>query len=407
MRQWVTLLLLAGTAFPAMAAKSLSVAELEQLLTSDQGKADGHVAQQLMDVELSERVSPARLARWEKTFTGNRTRELLMMLADSAAFLKPPEADVIRDPAPDAETQAKMFALAAVNVKTTVTRLPNFYAKRNTTHFEDQPSEEQVMTYSGRDPIRAMRPSGISIGKSEAKPMRMKDTYSVTVTYRDGSEVHETAGKGWKPDLSPTGLTTTGEFGPILAVVLGDVVRSQPATWSHWEQGESEPIAVFHYTVPEDRSNYMVGIPNGAEWKNVYPGYHGEIAIDPATGSIIRISVVADIAPPHQTLGIAILVEYASVTIGDHTYICPVHGVAYSKVPVEAGAGQGSQNPGTIVVQTQLNDVAFTQYHLFGSEAHIVADGKSQTEGNSPANAAPAAPASGSDSPAPAADRGR
>jgi len=51
MRKWVVALVLAGAALPAMAAKKLSVGELEQLLTSNQGKADGRVARQLMDVE--------------------------------------------------------------------------------------------------------------------------------------------------------------------------------------------------------------------------------------------------------------------------------------------------------------------------------------------------------------------
>jgi hypothetical protein len=382
MRQWVALLLLAGTALPAMAARRLSVVEFEQLLTSNQGKPDRHIAQQLMDVKLTERVSPARLAQWEKDFTGSKTRVLLMRLADSAAFSKPPEADVIRDPAPDADTQAKMFTLAAEYAKTTFDRLPNFYAKRETTHFEDEPSEE---------PALAWGTEGISVGKSGAKPMHMTGTYSVTVTFKDGSEMREAAGKGTKGDPSPASLTTIGEFGPILGVVLGDAVRSHSVTWSNWERRESEPIAVFHYSVPQERSNYMVGIPNGTKWEKVYPGYHGEIAIDPATGSILRISVVADMKPPDQMIEVAMLVEYGSVTIGNRTYICPVHGVAYSKVPFTDAeqqvpvmhVWQAKQNP-AVMMHTQLNDVTFTQYHRFGSEAHIVADGTSQTDGKLP-----------------------
>jgi hypothetical protein len=66
----------------------------------------------------------------------------------------------------------------------------------------------------------------------------------------------------------------------------------------------------------------------------------------------------------------AILVEYAPVAIGDQSYICPVRGVAFSKVPVthEAAGPEAS----AVNVQTQLNDVAFTQYHLFLSQARIV-----------------------------------
>jgi VWFA-related protein len=369
MVKWAALLLFAGTALPAMAAKSLSVAELEQLLAANKGKSDGHIAQQLSELELTERVSLARLARWEKDFNGRKTAEELMKLADSAAFLKPPAEDVIRDPAPDGETQTRMFDLAMEYVRKMFSELPNFFATRATTHFEDMPSAEQAVTNAQSLPGHNMRPFGLSMGGPEAKPLHVAGTYSVTVTFRDGSEVRDAAGRDSKNEASPAGLTTYGEFGPMLGAVLEDASRGQ-VTWSHWEQGENDPVAVFHYSVPEDRSNWMVGIPNGTKLEMVYPGYHGEIAIEPATGSILRLSAVADMAQPHQTIEDAILVEYASVTIGDRTYICPVHGVAYSKVPV-VGAGEAVQNSAAMV-QTQLNDVRFKQYHLFRSDARIV-----------------------------------
>ena len=379
MVKWATLLLFAGTALPAMAAKSLSVAELEQLLAANKGKSDGHIAQQLSELELTERVSLARLARWEKDFNGRKTAEELMKLADSAAFLKPPAEDVIRDPAPDGETQTRMFDLAMEYVRKMFSELPNFFATRATTHFEDMPSAEQAVTNAQRLPGHNMRPFGLSMGGPEAKPLHVAGTYSVTVTFRDGSEVRDAAGRDSKNEASPAGLTTYGEFGPMLGAVLEDASRGQ-VTWSHWEQGENDPAAVFHYSVPEDRSNWMVGIPNGTKLEMVYPGYHGEIAIEPATGSILRLSAVADMAPPHQAIEDAILVEYASVAIGDRTYICPAHGVAYSRVPVE-GAGQAVQKSAAMV-QTQLNDVRFTQYHLFRSDARIVPNESARNDTN-------------------------
>jgi hypothetical protein len=63
MRKWTVLLLLLGSAWPAMAAKSVTVGQLEQLLDSLREKSDGKVAQELSDLELSERVSPARISR--------------------------------------------------------------------------------------------------------------------------------------------------------------------------------------------------------------------------------------------------------------------------------------------------------------------------------------------------------
>jgi hypothetical protein len=94
---------------------------------------------------------------------------------------------------------------------------------------------------------------------------------------------------------------------------------------------------------------------------------------------------------------VAMLVEYAPVVIGEQSYICPVRGVAFSKVPVahDAAVQAGS----AVNVQTQLNDVAFTQYHLFRSKARIVTGESGQ--GDAPAGSPPAAPP-----PAPAAPTG-
>lgn len=384
----------ARTASPAKTAKILSVAQIEQLFASSQDKTDGKVAKQLMGVELSERVSRARMTRWEKDFPGIKTREQLMKLADRAAFFNPPQEEVIHDPVPDAATQTKIFALAVDFAKTTFTHLPNFYAARTTIHFDDEPEVEWLTT---RGSGATVAPMEIFVNASEARPLRVTRTYSMTVTFQKGSEVHEKAGKGSKPEPSHAGLRTNGEFGPILGIVLGDAIRGQSVTWSRWERGESGPIAIFRYLVPQDQSTYATQIPDRPKSIELHPGYHGEIAIDPATGSILRISVVTDMAPPHQAIAMAMLIEYAPVTMGGHTYICPVHGVAYSKVPLTTlGPVQLGSRPAGVATafgETQnaveidaheLNDTVFTQYHRFGAEVKIVEDGTPQPDGNSP-----------------------
>ncbi|MGB7267495.1 MAG: hypothetical protein WBC92_18405 [Terracidiphilus sp.] len=413
MRKWAILLLMAGTAWPAMAAKSVSIEQFEQMLFANQGKPDQKVADRISDVMLTERVSPARLAKWEKQFQGSRTRAELTELADEAAFLEPPVDDVLRDPAPDNETQERMLALTIDYVRTTIRQLPNFYATRETAHFEDNPSQQMVYSTGATSTgsgMRAMRMPAVGFGNTDYKSMHSTGTTSVMVTYRDGIEVHDTQeGKGKKEDRPPNGLTTSGEFGPILAVVVGDAMRSV-VTWARWEQGTSDPVAVFRYAVPEDQSNYSVGIPNGTKIENIYPAYHGEIAIDPATGAILRLSVMAELAPPHEALQTAMLVEYALVEIGDKTYNCPVHGVAFSKIPVVNTAQKESQ---TVTMQTQLNDVVFRQYHLFRTESRIVMDGGSKSEASpagpdttpAPAGAGPEAPKASSS--APPGDGGR
>ncbi len=388
MRKWATLLLLLGFAWPAMAAKTKSVEQMEQWLIKLHGKPDGKVAGELDDVQLTERVSLARLARWEAEFPGPRAHEQLMKLADLSAFLNPPAADVLRDPPPDMETQQRIAWMAEEYVKTTIMRLPDLLATRETTHFENTLSHRVGYSYPGSmamDEHASL--SGLPIQTpgmattAEYRTLHSTGETSTTVTYRDGHEVHDAdTGKGKKEEEPALGLTTSGEFGPILGAVIGDVIQSG-VTWLRWEQGASEPVAVFHYAVAEGESHFRVGITSGGKVQALYPAYHGEIAIDPETGAILRLSEVADMTPPHAAMGAAIVVEYAPVTIGDRSYICPVRGVAFSEIPVpSAGTAEGSAGP----MQTALNDVAFTHYHEFGSEARIVTN----ESGNGGTNAA-------------------
>src|SRR5208282_614535 len=178
----------------------------------------------------------------------------------------------------------------------TITRLPNLIATRETTHFEDTPSMQIPVAGVPMMPGRMSRSVGTigpSMSGTEYKSLHSTGTSSTPVTYRDGTEVQGTDTQRSRDQSEPPKvLTTEGEFGPILSVVMGDVLRSETATWQRWEKGGSEPVAVFHYEVPEEQSNYLAAIPLGGKVEQIYPGYHGEIAIDPATGAILRISAV-------------------------------------------------------------------------------------------------------------------
>jgi hypothetical protein len=369
MGKWAAWLLLAGMAWPAWAAKSLSVEELDLLLATNQGKPDAHVAQQLAEVELTERVSPERLAKWEKEFAGPRTREELMRMADAAAFLKTPALDVMHIVPPDNDTQERMLELAADYAKTAFARLPSFDATRETTHLVDSPVDEQA-----QGAVWHRNPLAMVSGKGEPKPLHVTGMTSATVTFRDGKEIPGIANeKGGADSQGPAALETSGDFGALLGVVIGDILRGQ-VVWSHWEQTPGDPMAVLHYAVPPDQSNLKVRVAAGANSDEVNPGYHGEIAIDPATGGILRVSVVTEMPGMFQGMQLATLVEYAPVALGDRTCVCPVHGVVYTKGPA-GGAATDTQNAQNEMVQTQVNDVAFTHYRLPGPapDAHASA----------------------------------
>jgi len=346
MRRCAILLLLFGLAWPAWAAKYMSVDQVDQLLVQLRGKPDAKVAAELGDIQLTQRVSSAKLAHWEAEFAGSRPHEELLRLADMSAFLSPPASDVVPDPRPDTKQQLQILSLAVQYVGKTIPRLPDFYAMRETTHFE------------------GISPAGYLLGEGETA-LESTGAYNRTVTYRDGKEIpFETVGKREKePAL---GLTSNGEFGPILVGVLRDSLASKIA-FLRWERGPNGSAAVFGYTVPESGSHFTVDTTIGNWARTAHPAYHGEIEIDPASGEVLRLSEIADTNPAEPA---AIEVEYAPVTIGGHSYICPVRGVAFSKLRVRPDGV--AMDRSVWPIHAFLNDVAFTHYHEFVAEARIV-----------------------------------
>lgn len=363
------LLMLFGTARPIMATKILSIEKMEQLMVALHGKRDGKVANELSDVQLTERVSAARLALWETEFPGAHTHRELMKLADLSAFLDPPASEAVPDPRPNVKTQLHILSMATQYLATTMPRLPDFYATRITTHFENNPS--QPITSVEGEPVR----------------LRSAGTFTRIVTYRDGKEIpYENAGR--VREESPLVLTTSGEFGPILIVVVGDALQGK-VKWLRWEQGAGGPVAVFSYAVPQPDSHFVVGVAVKSKSEGILPAYHGEITIDPESGAVLRLSQIADMTAPHDEIRAEIAVDYSPVTISGRRYICPIRGVAFSQYPLPTftttgpalAATESEADKSLWPIKAELNDVAFTNYHEFGSEARIVtAPAQSQTK---------------------------
>src|ERR1700722_15579240 len=116
MRRYLCLLLAAAIAQPALAARSVTVNELEHLLVALKAKSDGTVAGKLGELELTERATSARLVRWQAEVRGAYSRQALIVLADQSAFLHLPFADISFEPPPDDATQKQILSEAAEKV---------------------------------------------------------------------------------------------------------------------------------------------------------------------------------------------------------------------------------------------------------------------------------------------------
>jgi hypothetical protein len=266
-----------------------------------------------------------------------------------------------------------MMASIVNYVNTTLQHLPNFFATREMTSFESQPPQLTL--------------------RSKA-----------TVTYRNGEEVVEKADAKSKSNQPQTqGLVTHGIFGPILSAVLRDALTGS-IRWGRWETGTNGAVAVILYAVPLEKSHYSVWstcngascestMANGLRSTAVETGnpaaYHGEIAFDPASGTILRIAVVAEIPLEYVNLaGVLkavhegseivthndVFVEYGAVEIGGKSYICPVRSIS---LLVEYASANHNGLP-----QRLLNDAVFRQYRRFGSEVRMLMPDTIEPVGN-------------------------
>lgn len=364
------IVLAAAMAAQTATAQSVSVAELEQRLVRLKGKSDSAAADALTGMDLTERASAARLERWRKQLPGDRSRDALLALVDESAFLKLPAGDLSVAPPPDETAQHEMMARTVGRLNLVFSLLPNFYATRATTHFEDASMQVQQSQPFPTSSGGGRRGAGIMDNFSSItswEPIHRTGRFEVTISFRDGDEAIETP-KG-RTSQQAVGLTTSGEFGPILEVVVGDSGRGKIA-WDHWEQGPTGTLAVFKFSVTEPESHFRVSLASGNGIDTAHPAYHGEIAIDPASGDVFRLTEVADMTPPHERVQAELLVEYAPVALGERSYICPVRGVAMLKVPTSADPGM--QKAGEPALKTYLNDEVFTDYHLFRAETRIL-----------------------------------
>jgi hypothetical protein len=380
MRKFV-LLLLAGLAAPAFAdsvsqvSRPVTAEQLEQILDTAHGKHDWSVEVQLSGLLLSERLSEERLAQMEAKLPGPASRKALIRICDEAGFLDLPARDLPQNAPPDKATQNSLLTLIVKYVDQKAHALPNFFATRETTRFETELTQ-----------------AAISDKAIIHKPLSLVEASNTTVFYRNGQELQQNStGKYVKENPSQLKMSSKGEFSLILATVIGDALHGK-VTWSHWEQGSSGLIAVFRYSVAKESSHFSVFSPDFTKTRQEFPAYHGEIAANPADGSILRITVLTDLEPSGQNVRADLLVEYGPMEIGQRNYICPLKSVALSVVrnPVQTSEA----NFGLFIKQAnaaeatpfrmRINDTLFTHYHLFRAETRMLTGDEAAAETPSP-----------------------
>jgi VWFA-related protein len=377
---WLTLVGFAVPSFGLVAqadprVRQLTVAELTETLSGARAQADDKLAEQLSGLQLSQRLSASTLARLEAALPGPQSQQELSLLAARSSFLDLPPSEIPSNPSPGVAQQREIMAQVVSYVTKIIHKLPDFMATRATRTFEDHPAGSNSLF--GYEPLHLISQS------------------SANVVYRDGKE-SDTNSKGKKVDTAAAGLVSWGEFGPILTTVLLDAAKSQLA-WGHWEPGTDGPLAVFRYAVPAKTSRYEIQFccvsdsqtpidgPSGNLYRKL-AAYHGEMAVDPATGAIQRITVIADLNPDDPLTNASIAVQYAPVDIGGKTYVCPIRSEAIAQRHIPEN--RGGTIPSTAISQgpilTRLNEVTFDRYHIFRGESRILTEAEAAQAGGEP-----------------------
>lgn len=343
-----------GSLNPAVGApgaqRRVTVAELTELVQAQKGKRDGDAAKEIEVLQLTERLSSPKLAALSSELPGGKSRNALMAVGDASVFLEPPQAEIPSRARPDLAEQRQIMLRAVGYLKSINPKLPDFYAKRFTAAFEE--------VWAPKD----------RKGTRREGTLHFTGTHTAMVNYRRGKEIVHERGTPEK------GLVTRGTFGPILNTAILDAARSGTTQWSRWEMGPNGPMAVFRFQTLQSESHYHLSSTGlfGAMAMDA-TAYHGEIGIDPGSGTILRLVLQAD-PPLGSSIDRAdIMVEYGPVAIGGKLYTCPLRSVSFSEgaleVPTAWDTGSGWKRE-----TARLNDVVFSDYHVFRTEMRIVPD---------------------------------
>jgi len=364
---WVLIAFMAISS-PAWAAKKITVQQLKDMLVSLQAakKADGEVATELKQVELSEELTRGAMNSLVSLVPGPYSTEQIYVLEAKSALLPPPAADLPSAPAPDAAAQKAVLDKAFDYAAKTYAQLPHLTATKTTARFED--NQNVIKASSGMhssgstdDPNLVMSAQFIHYINSTDQPVELVN----------GAEMVSTA-KDKTPWGSNGHIVILGQ-GPVLSSVLQEAQATGKIAWLRWELVNGKQAAVFSFSVDKKKSHYAVNyccfpdldqtgrmnysapssgnmnpVAHGnmqttTDWKpfkSTVP-YHGEIFVDPDTGIVVRLNTQAEFKTSDVVHQEDQRIDYLPVTAGGKALVLPVKTVVNTEVVPNGDSGAG------------------------------------------------------------------
>ena len=394
--RWISVMLAAVTmalSVPAWSAstKKISVQDLNALLTTlqDSKKSDAEVATQLKEVELTEELTTANMNTLTDKIPGPLSTEQLYVLEARSAVLPPPASDLPTAPAPDAAAQNAMLAKAADFATKTYPQLPHLTATRLTGRFQD--GVEAIHTYTGAN--HNLSQNDDPLWEQTRLYVRLLGTHTDTVESENGMEKPPAA-----KDKTPWGAN--GEVislgaGMNLSTILQEATANGNLKWLRWESINGKQAAVYSFAIDKKKTHFAVNyccFPNtdtaglvnygsgpstggGAtgsnfqtvsEWKPFKSslGYHGEIFIDPETGTVVRTITMANFKPTDFVHFEAIRTDYAPRPVGGKSLVVPVRSFTIAEV-----VPNGDSFAAHYSVRHQFVTEDYKDYQLAGATA--------------------------------------
>jgi len=333
MKRFVWILVILLTATPSWAAnKKISVQQLKDLLVSLQQakKTDQEVADTLQQVDLSEELTGKTMSSMSTLIPGPLTGERIEIMEGQGAFLAPEPADLFAAPAPEVAVQKTILAKATDYAIKTYMQNPHLSVIKSSLRFQD---ESKRSSDSGVHTFNLLNSS-----------MKLIDKRLDPVETDKGIE--KPAASRAKTKWGLNGQISEGEPGPNLGAVLEEASSDGKIDWLRWQSIDGKQIAVFSFAVGKKRSHFDVSYccfpkteiqnvnfggltPGGIQSISSFVpfrkvvGYHGELFIDPATGTIVRIITRAELKPTDFVFREEMRIDYGPVVVSGKEYVLP------------------------------------------------------------------------------------
>ncbi len=386
-------------AIPAWSAKTITVAELTDMLKSMQQakKSDDDTATALKQVVMGEQLSRSTMNQLAEYVSGPATTEQVYVLEVRSAMLAPPAADIPATPAPDAAAQKAILDKTADYASKMYAQLPAITAAKTTQRFQD--NVEAVAPSSGMSGSA----KDVSVGSSFVSPYQFVRYLNVT----DGTYNAEHGVEKLTQDKTPWGansMIAIMEPDPSVATIFQEAQTNGSITWLRWQTIGGKPVAVFSYQVPKKKSHMALNVccfpnlnqagdarfsgQNGIGQPGSSPGaaggakgnfqtstdwhpykqngvpYHGEFYIDTDTGIVVRMITVAELKPSEIVHQQQTRIDYGPVTVAGKPVILPVRTIVSTEVVPNGDSQVGKYSVRNTYLSTEYKD-----YQLAGASA--------------------------------------